>query len=66
MSKTPIQAELPPELTAQALAYVKEGWVSDFDELLAEALRRFLESRSGRLTESFVASDVEWGLHGEG
>jgi hypothetical protein len=65
MSKTTIQAELPPELTAQALAYVKEGWVSDFDELLAEALRRFLESHSGRLTESFVASDVEWGLHGE-
>lgn len=64
MSMTTIRAELPPELTAQALAYVKEGWVSDFDELLAEALRRYLESHSGQLTESFIASDVEWGLNG--
>jgi hypothetical protein len=65
MSKTTIQAELPPELTAQALAYVQEGWVSDFDELLVEALRRFLESHSGRMTESYVMGDVEWGLHGK-
>ena len=37
--KTMIQAELPPELTAQALAFVKNGWASDFNELLADALR---------------------------
>lgn len=52
MSQTKIQAELPHELNAQALAYMKEGSVSDFNELLAETPRRFLESRSGRMTES--------------
>lgn len=64
VSKTTIQAELPPELTEQALTFVREGWASDFNELLADALRRFLESHSARVTESMVMSDVQWGLHG--
>jgi hypothetical protein len=64
MNKTVIQAELPPELTAQAETYVKEGWAADFNELLADALRRFLESHSTRVTEAFIMEDVQWGLHG--
>ena len=65
MKKTVIQAELPPELTARARSYVEEGWATDFNELLTDALRRFLESHTTRVTESFVMSDVQWGLHGK-
>ena len=65
MEKTVIRAELPRDLTARARSYVEEGWAADFDELLAEALRRFLESHTARVTESFVMSDVQWGLHGK-
>jgi hypothetical protein len=64
MNKTVIQAELPPELTARAHAYVKEGWATDFNGLLADALRRFLKSHSSRVTEAFAMEDVQWGLHG--
>lgn len=64
MNKTVIQAELPPELTERAHTYVKEGWAADFNELLADALRRFLESHSARVTETFIMEDVKWGLHG--
>lgn len=64
MANTTIQAELPPELTARALSFVKEGWASDFNGLLTDALRRFLESHPARVTESMVMSDVQWGLHG--
>ncbi len=64
MNNTLIEAELPAELAAQARAFVAEGWAMDFNELLAEALRRYLESHEGSLTESFVMEDVEWGLHG--
>jgi hypothetical protein len=64
MEKAVIQAELPPELMARALSFVEEGWASNLDELLVESLRRFLESHSSRMTESFVMSDVQWGLHG--
>ena len=65
MANTLIQAELPPELATRARSYVEEGWASDFNELLAEALRRFLESHSTRVTESFVMDDLNWGLHGK-
>lgn len=64
METTVIQAELPPELAAQARAYVQEGWAADLNGLLADALRRFLESHSSRMTESFVMDDVNWGLRG--
>jgi hypothetical protein len=62
--KTAIQAELPEELVAEARAFIEQGSVGDFDELLAEALRRYLESHSTRLTESFIRDDVAWGLRG--
>lgn len=62
--KTAIQAELPEQLVAEARAFVEQGWVGDFDELLAEALRRSLESRSTRLAESFIREDVALGLRG--
>jgi len=60
---TAIQAELPPELLAQARAFVEEGWAADVNELLAEALRRYLESHSSQLSETFIREDVEWGLN---
>jgi hypothetical protein len=62
---TVIQAELPPELTDRARSFVEEGWATDMNELLAEALRRFLESHSGDLTEAMIQEDVNWGLHGK-
>jgi hypothetical protein len=61
---TAIQAELPPELLAQARAFVEEGWCTDVNELLTEALRRYFESHSSQLSETFIREDVEWGLKG--
>lgn len=63
---TTVQAQLPPELVSEARAFIDQGWAGNFDDLLAEALRRFLESHSSAVTESFVREDVAWGLHGSG
>lgn len=65
METTLIKANLPPELTSRAQNYVNEGWAANFDELLANALSRFLETHSAQMTEAFVMEDVEWGLHGK-
>jgi hypothetical protein len=62
--KTAVQAQLPQELVAQARAFVEAGWAADLDTLLAESLRRYLDSHSAKLTEAFVREDVKWGLHG--
>jgi hypothetical protein len=52
-------------LTDRARSFVEEGWATNMNELLAEALRRFLESHSGDLTEAMIQEDVNWGLHGK-
>ncbi len=59
-----IEVELPVELTAEARKFVDEGWHSDFDALIAEALRRYLDSHSPKLNEAFIRADVNSGLHG--
>lgn len=63
MEKVRIEAELPAALAAQARAFVAEGCANDQDDLLAAALRRFLESHASELTEAFMREDVQWGLH---
>lgn len=60
----PIQAELPDTLINQAQELVKAGWANNLDDLLADALRRYLESHSLALSEKFIQDDVQWGLHG--
>lgn len=64
MQKTVIEAELPPELASRAREFVEQGWAGNFNELLAEALRRFLESHPGEVAEAFAMEDVKWGLDG--
>ena len=61
-----IQVNLPEDLISQAEQFVREGWMTDIDALMAEALRRYLESHGSALTEAFVREDVAWGLHGSG
>lgn len=59
-----VQTELPHDLVEEAEAFIREGWASNLNELLAEALRRHLQSHSAELTEEFLKEDVAWGLHG--
>ena len=59
---TTIHAHIPDQLAQQAQALVKRGWVGNLDELIAESLRRYLESHREELTEGFIREDVEWGL----
>jgi len=59
-----MQTEVPEQLYKKAVALVKEGWFRDENEILSEALRRFLETHQPELMERFIREDVEWGLHG--
>lgn len=61
---TTIQALIPDQLAQQAHALVTRGWIGNFDELVAESLRRYLESHQEVLTEGFIREDVAWGLQG--
>jgi Arc/MetJ-type ribon-helix-helix transcriptional regulator len=60
-----VQTEVPLGLFAEAQKLVDAGWFRSMDDVMIDALRRFVESHRAELMEAFVREDVEWGLHGE-
>ncbi|MDD5754337.1 MAG: CopG family transcriptional regulator [Methylococcales bacterium] len=60
-----VQAEIPNQIWQQAQNFVQQGWASDLQDVINEALRRYLESHQDVLTESFIQEDIEWGLRGD-
>jgi len=55
---------MPKQLAEQVQTYIQAGWFSTLNELVVEALRRYLETHQIELAEQFIWQDVEWGLHG--
>ena len=62
---TMIQTNVPSGLVTQAGKLVQAGWHKTLDEVISDALRRYLESHRDELMENFIDQDVEWGLHGD-
>lgn len=62
---TIIHTEVPTGLLSQAQHLIEAGWFRSLDELVLDALRRFLESHRVELMEDFVRQDIEWGLNGD-
>ncbi len=60
-----IKIETPVRLLSEMQALVEAGWFRSLDELMLDALRRFVESHQTELLERFIREDVEWGLHGD-
>ena len=61
---TLIHARIPDQLAQQAQWMVERGWAANVESIVAESLRRYLESHQEILTEQFLREDVEWGLKG--
>lgn len=62
---TTIQTQIPDQLWQQAQTLVQQGWVANMDELIAESVRRYLESHLDTMNEQLIREDVDWGLHGQ-
>jgi len=63
-STTSVATEIPLRLFGEMRSLVNSGWFRDLDELILEALRRYVESHRAELMEDFIREDVEWGLRG--
>ena len=59
-----LQADLPEGVVREMQSMVDAGWFRSTDELVLDALRRFLDSHRGDLMQDLIRGDVEWGLHG--
>jgi len=61
---TTLQTEVPVRLLAELQSLVDAGWFHSVDELILDALRRFLDSHREDLMRGLIREDVEWGLRG--
>lgn len=59
---TVITTAIPDKLNLQLESYVKSGWAISKEEIIQEALFRFLDSHKEDIIEAQLMSDVEWGL----
>lgn len=59
-----LHTEVPSRLLAELEALVEAGWSRSVDEIVADALRRYVDSHRDVLIEEFVREDVEWALRG--
>ena len=62
---TTVQTQVPRGLLKQAQDLVDAGWFRSIDEVMLDALRRFLEAHREELMEEFIRQDVAWGLSGD-
>ena len=61
---TSVHAEIPEQLAKRAQRMVDRGWAVNVEAIVAESLRRYLESHDESLTEQFLRDDVEWAVSG--
>ena len=59
-----IETEIPVQLFTEMQSLVNTGWFRSLDDVVLDALRRFLESHQEELMEGLLREDIEWGLHG--
>jgi Arc/MetJ-type ribon-helix-helix transcriptional regulator len=60
-----LQTDVPVKLFAEMQSLVDAGWFRSLDDVVADALRRFLDSHRDELMEGLLREDVEWGLRGK-
>jgi predicted transcriptional regulator len=59
---TTLSIEFPDALAKQLQSLVREGWALDEQQIVIEALRRYLDAHRPQLIETQVMADVDWGL----
>jgi Arc/MetJ-type ribon-helix-helix transcriptional regulator len=57
--------QLPDQLARQVEVLVEQGWFRAPQDVVEEAVRRFLEAHQPDVMEQFVNDDVLWGLRGK-
>lgn len=59
-----IETKISDRLDRAMDALVDGGWFATREQILQEAIRRFLDAHKPELLAQSVREDVEWGLHG--
>ncbi|MBI1294337.1 CopG family transcriptional regulator [bacterium] len=60
-----VETQVPIQLRKEMQQLVHAGWYTDENELILDALRRFLSVHRTELLTEQIREDVEWGLYGQ-
>lgn len=60
-----VETQVPIVLRKEMQQLVRDGWYTDENELILDALRRFLSVHRTELLTEQIREDVEWGLYGQ-
>ena len=58
-------AEIPDKIYEKASTLVKNGAFKSDNDLVTEALSRFIETQDYLIQEQFIREDIVWGLNGK-
>ena len=59
-----VHVQMPDMLYHKVESLAQTGWFRDEQDLLLEALRRYLDIYNDEVMEQQIRDDVEWGLSG--
>ncbi len=59
-----VRADVPFRLLSEVQSLVDTGWFRSVDEVVIDALRKFIESHPTDLMQDLIHEDMEWGLRG--
>ena len=59
-----VQTRVPAKLHQEIEQLVDIGWDNDTNDVLLEALRRFLSTHRADVMERHLREDIQWGLYG--
>lgn len=62
MKKESITVELPADLAVKLKTYVADGWAASSDEVIIEAMRRYLWTHRPEVIERHLREDVQMAL----
>ena len=60
-----VHVQMPDMLYRKGESLAQTGWFRDEQDLLLEALRRYLDIYNDEVMEQQIRDDVEWGLYGQ-
>ena len=60
-----LETRVPAQLRKEMQMLVTKGWYADENDVVLDALRRFLATHRADLLERQIREDIEWGLHGQ-
>lgn len=59
-----VQTQVPIQLRKEMQRLITDGWYRSEDDLILDALRRFLSTHRADLLTQQIREDIEWGLYG--